>query len=113
MNAPPERLGPADAEALELMMRLAGRVMVARSFARIAGGMIAESASRAIAEVAPVARAAVEAAVHVTTSRLPYVAPPEKAKKRDREETSRPRIEDEDEPAPSSLDHEALHDDAC
>lgn len=113
----------AEEEALELIVRLAGRVRVARSFARIASGMLQESAQRAsealrayadeaVSELAPpelrrVARAAAEAAVRVTTSRIAHGARPEKK----REDPPGP-ARSEEEPS-GSLDHEALHDDPC
>ncbi len=82
-----------DEEALRLMSKLCNRLQVAKSFARIAAGMVQEQASHASSvlrvaagvakvQVAPqeaavrarveqvrrVARAAAEAAVHVTTT---------------------------------------------
>jgi hypothetical protein len=134
-------------EALELIVRLAGRVEVARSFARICAGLIQERAVRATValrdgDIGRVARAAAGAAATVARSRIVASAspghgapPPDTPETRlrtlrasrsssvdprerrrdDREPASeRPSERDrDDEEAPNSLDHEALHDDAC
>lgn len=65
-----------DEEAMRLMREVARRAQIARSFAKLAGGLLTVSAARAslslraaadarLAEVRRVARAATEAAVHV------------------------------------------------
>jgi hypothetical protein len=101
------RVSPADEEALRLVMKLAERVEVARSFTKICAGLVhAQFASAAEAlrssEVARVARAAAEVAVKMTADELRRAAGP----------AARPRP-NEAPGAPGSLDHEALHDDAC
>ncbi len=124
----PSRARPSpEEEALELIVRLADRVEVARSFARICAGLLSERAVRAsvalrvgerVAEASRFARAAADAAATVAASemrRVVSVAAPEPHEGEPEHEKTTPKkqkdVDDDD--APSSLDHEALHDDAC
>lgn len=77
-NRPPPGRMPADEEAVRLMANLLERAQVARSFAKLAGGLLAVSATQAslqlravadakLAEMMRVARAVKDAAVHVAT----------------------------------------------
>jgi hypothetical protein len=79
-----------DEEAMRLMMEVARRAQIARSFAKLASGLLTVGAAQAslqlraaadarLAEMRRVARAAKDAAVHVAThrpERAPDDAPP-------------------------------------
>jgi len=102
-----------DQEALELIVKLADRIDVARSFARICKGLLQERAARAgialapqvggLAEIGRFARAAAGAAKSVAANEVRRVVAA----------ATEPQAKEENEEPPSSLDHEALHDDAC
>jgi hypothetical protein len=112
-----------DEEALELLLRLADGVEVARSFARICAGLVQERAVRASATLVPslrYARAAADAAKTVAAAEMRRVfssAMPDPRERApgtgDEDEPGDDEDDEDDEDVPSSLDHEALHDDAC
>ena len=77
-NRPPHERTSPDEEAMHLMTKVLERALVAKSFAKLAGGLLTVSAAQAtlqlravadakLAEVKRVARAATEAALHVAT----------------------------------------------
>ena len=88
----PRRIS-ADEEAMQLMMDVARRAQVAKSFAKLAGGLLTVSAAQAslqlravadakLAEMKRLAQAAKDAAVHVAkqrTERTTKDAPEEQA----------------------------------
>jgi hypothetical protein len=115
-----------DQEALELLVKLADRIDVARSFARICKGLLQERAARASVALAPrvgelagitrFARAAADAAKSVAANEVRRVVAAATPEPRDNEPVSQKKpkqTQNQDDEAPSSLDHEALHDDAC
>ena len=90
-RAPPPRPSP-DEEAMLLMMRVVERAQVAKSFAKLAAGLLTVGAARASAHltegplgplksridsVRKIARAATEAAVHVAAHRPEAAVEPE------------------------------------
>jgi hypothetical protein len=80
----PRRISP-DEEAMRLMMDVARRAQVAKSFAKLAGGLLTVSAAQAslqlravadakLTEVKRLAQAAKDAAVHVAKQRTERAA---------------------------------------
>ncbi|MBX3188449.1 MAG: hypothetical protein KF819_15635 [Labilithrix sp.] len=76
-----------DDEALEIMMRFADRVAVARSLARMVSGAFRASATHASMQAVRVARAAKDAALHVAQKTARTGAEAEERREDTRDET--------------------------